>query len=290
MYLKLLCLLFLFLMSTQCKKKDTINNTNGQTSGNLVWIVTAEGGLNIRETPEQSGKILTLIPIYSLVDVMEEVGETIEINGKSGKWMGIRSATKSGYAFGGYIKQARRLDFQTSPNGNYTYEFISMPDPNGNLGDCRQNYMQEGCLVIVYESSNLKQINTFPGAPENWINSKLITFKWSIGDAGFGGEGVKSINIHTKEESDIWRWSTQLKMDGNTNGNEYDSNEFCIKANCFDLLQNPNLKEQLKASSNIKLYEQGSYHGSSQEYFTEINTRFGNFIYYPEKNILVSND
>lgn len=65
---------------------------------------TAKSGLRLRDKPTTTGsKVIGLIPYGERVDLLEEVGENIPIQGANGKWAKVQWAKKTGYAFGGFL-------------------------------------------------------------------------------------------------------------------------------------------------------------------------------------------
>jgi uncharacterized protein YgiM (DUF1202 family) len=68
-----------------------------------VRTVISKGGLRLRDTPDQKGEIITVIPEGEKVEMIEVTGEELTIAGTSGKWSRIRWRDKSGWVFGGFL-------------------------------------------------------------------------------------------------------------------------------------------------------------------------------------------
>ncbi len=278
---------------TGCKKGTTnqTNSTNGTSntpSSQIGKLVIAEGGLNARENPDLTAKVVFLLPNYYSIETYEEVGEEMEVKDKKGKWTKIDYEGKTGYVFGGYLTNARLNNSGHNEANTYYFNFYSTPaQGNTELTDCLSNYMQAGCLVVVYKASNNKPINAFMDTvADGWIDKDHLATSWSIGDAGYGGDGIKSINIHTKDSTDIYRRDSQMKI-GEEDGSE-ESDKLCLKEFCFDLKKNPNALTQIKSTRGLKFFESGQYQGSASEYSTEIQLGPNDtIVFFPGKNIVM---
>ena len=292
---KIITLVLISLVLGNCKK-GTSNSSDGNSNQNtgsnqFVRIVMAEGGLNIRETPMLDGKISFLIPKYSLIEVLEEVGEELEVKDKKGKWTKIQFGDKSGYAFGGYLTRAILEESRENPVGNYYYTFYSLPDyGQTEPSDCRANYMQAGCLVVVYKTGTHQVVNAFTDTlVQEWFDKNQLAACWSIGDAGYSGQGVRVINIFSKVETDIWNQESQVKM-GEDDVAAQEKESICLKTYCFDLKKNPDLIGQIKSTTGLKFYSVGTYVENNKSYSTEIP--FGenkSILFIPEKNVVIEN-
>ena len=273
-------------------KKETINQTNTSSdtpSSQTGKLVIAEGGLNARENPDLAAKVVFLLPNYSFLEEFEEVGEEIEVKDKKGKWTRISYEGNTGYVFGGYLTNSTLDNSESNPNNTYYYNFFSTPEPGIEYPtNCAGNFKQFGCLVVVYKTSNKQPINAITNTVVNgWIDKDHLATSWSIGDAGYGGNGVKSFNIHNNEEIEIWRRDSQEKF-AEDDGLE-ESDKLCLKTFCYDLKKNPNAIAQIKSTRGLKFYEPGQYSGSANEYSTEIHIGTNEaIIFFPGKNIVLS--
>lgn len=277
-----------------CKKKvSNYGNTDfhpqyNPASVQTTKIVMADGGLNARDVPSLEGKVAFLIPKYSMIEPTEEVGEEIEIKDKKGKWAKVQFGDKTGYVFGGYLVKAIIEGSEKNMEGSYYYTFYSTPEyGKEEPTNCMANYMQAGCLVVVYKTSNDQPVNAFTDTVVNgWIDKYHLATSWSIGDAGYGGNGIKSMNIHTKAETEIWRMDSQAKIGDDDTTEE--SERLCLKNICFDIKKDPDVIAQIKSNRNLKFYEPGQYQGSANEYFAEIQINPNDtIIFYPGKNAVV---
>jgi hypothetical protein len=68
-----------------------------------VRIVNVAEGLNLRDAPSMDGKILALVPFNAEVKALEETGDTVAIQGASGKWTRVEWNGKRGWVFGGFF-------------------------------------------------------------------------------------------------------------------------------------------------------------------------------------------
>ena len=72
---------------------------------NARWV-TEKQGLRMRESPDQKGRVLAVIPCASKVEFVSEKGETMTISGASGKWTEVKWNEKKGWVFGGFLGSA----------------------------------------------------------------------------------------------------------------------------------------------------------------------------------------
>lgn len=63
----------------------------------------APSGLIIRSEPNTSGERLGLIPYGKEVEVLQQQDETVEIQGKKGRWTRVRLGKTEGWVFGGFL-------------------------------------------------------------------------------------------------------------------------------------------------------------------------------------------
>lgn len=82
-----------------CAKSDEQGKTDGQ-------YVTAAGGLNMRNAPDATASVVTLIPQGAEVTVLERKGEEVEIGGRRGKWARVSSGSAQGWVFDGFLGKA----------------------------------------------------------------------------------------------------------------------------------------------------------------------------------------
>lgn len=82
--------------------------------------VTAKPGLKIRETPDQVGRVISLIEFGKSVWVMKEYTQKTEIDGIAGQWVyvqatygrdakGRRVPDKEGWVFSGYLSKRQQV-------------------------------------------------------------------------------------------------------------------------------------------------------------------------------------
>ena len=66
------------------------------------WVA-AEGGLRMRASADANATVVLLIPQGSEVKMIEEVGPSIEISGRTGKWTKVKFENSEGWVFGGFL-------------------------------------------------------------------------------------------------------------------------------------------------------------------------------------------
>ena len=79
---------------------NTLKGT--KIDGMKAWV-RAGGGLRLRDRPSADGNIVTLIPNFSEVTMIEETGNVITISGSTGKWTRMNYGDRTGWAFGGFL-------------------------------------------------------------------------------------------------------------------------------------------------------------------------------------------
>lgn len=90
-----LAILFTIVCST-CAKSDQQGKTEQQ-------YVT---GLNLRDAPNATAPVITLLPQGAEVLVLERKGEEVEIGGRRGKWARVSSGSAQGWVFDGFLGNA----------------------------------------------------------------------------------------------------------------------------------------------------------------------------------------
>ena len=65
--------------------------------------VISKGGLRMRETPDQKGEVMVVIPEGDKVELLETTGDEMTISGATGKWSKVKWKEKSGWVFGGFL-------------------------------------------------------------------------------------------------------------------------------------------------------------------------------------------
>jgi hypothetical protein len=106
--MKMLYIIMLSIILTlfiSCKKE--IEKPNDTTNSGTLRFVTANDGINLREAPDQDGKVVTLIPIGSEVKIIEERWDTLTLDEKTGKWTKVEWKEFSGWAFGGFLSESK---------------------------------------------------------------------------------------------------------------------------------------------------------------------------------------
>ena len=95
---------FLFSYCGTEQVKTAVDNPNVVERSPLIKLfVNAEGGLRMRDKGSTSGSIITTIPNFSEIELIEEDQNNITISGKTGKWSKIRYNNIEGWVFGGFL-------------------------------------------------------------------------------------------------------------------------------------------------------------------------------------------
>ncbi len=109
------------------------------------YYVSSKNGLWIRETPENTGIPIQLLPYNTKVNVIEKKNEEVKISGVIGKWMKVEVNDKTGWVFGGFLLSETYSNiksfFPKEIQGNFAKASDS-PDGNFSLSisDLKINY------------------------------------------------------------------------------------------------------------------------------------------------------
>lgn len=289
---KLILLLLSLSLIIFCKKET--QNTEIKIDTTTDRLVIADGGLHLREKPDQASKSILLIPNHSIVTFLNETGEKKEINGYAAKWNQISYGDKTGYVYGAFISPVKILGTEKNPKGDLTLTFYTiLSDANpGDKNDCTQNYMAFGCVIVIRKSADNTLLSSFDSKiAYHWIDNDHIAEEWIIGDAGYGGFGVRSVNVRTKAETDLWKREEMMDLgspEESSGKNEF--NRLCIKTICLDLNKNADILSQLKTNPNFKYYTKSTYKEKIDTYSTPISIDEKKSIeYIPSKNIIIEN-
>lgn len=77
---------------------------------------TAKSGLRLRDKPTtKDSKVIGLIPYGERVDLLEETGNEMKIDGANGKWSKVKWLNKTGYAFGGFLSGNKPVALPAKP-------------------------------------------------------------------------------------------------------------------------------------------------------------------------------
>lgn len=71
-------------------------------------VVTAKSGLAMREEPESTSKLVTLLPTNAIVNIAEK-GASVTLKGKKSNWYKVKYGKKEGWAFGAYLRMGDNL-------------------------------------------------------------------------------------------------------------------------------------------------------------------------------------
>ena len=124
-------LLFAAMLSIACKEraktkydefpgKPSAPSAGAETGGAAAdkFSVAVKDGLNLRDKPATTGKLLITIPYRTEVTVIKHEGDEITIQGRKGRWAQIQYQNKTGYAFSGFLSPV--ASSKDSVTGEYT--------------------------------------------------------------------------------------------------------------------------------------------------------------------------
>lgn len=123
--------LFAAMLSIACKEraktkydefpgKPSTPSAGGETSAAAAdkFSVAVKDGLNLRDKPATTGKLLVTIPYRTELTVIKHEGEEVTIQGRKGRWAQIQYQNKTGYAFSGFLSPVAAS--KDSVTGEYT--------------------------------------------------------------------------------------------------------------------------------------------------------------------------
>ncbi len=195
-----------------------INLTLAAKDHKPQYFVDAKGGLHLREEPSEKSKSILLIPDKSEIKILKEVGDSVKLNEKSGRWTEIQFGKKNGFVFGAYIRKYFLLDKKFSPNKKLFYEYYT---PEANY-DSQCSYdestgLEKECFIKIHQSINRKLIKIlnyneeiYPlqelgkgiwfGTKDWFDNKSLLIIDWDS-DGGNGFRDIGSLNIYSRKYS-----------------------------------------------------------------------------------------
>ena len=129
----ILVLVILIMSLPSCKKRE---------EAPIELIVTAKGGLNLREKPDsKSARILT-IPEGSRVTVIDGPMVEEKIDGLVGKWIGVRWEGKTGYVYDRFLRPANFVPRRAGCTPFMLYRIVCLPA--GEAEDLAAKYLPPG--------------------------------------------------------------------------------------------------------------------------------------------------
>jgi hypothetical protein len=80
-----------------------LNSAHGEPK---IMFVDTAAGLKMRKDPDQKAEVLVVIPNGKSVQIIEEKSEEMTIGSRTGKWCKVEFEGKTGWVFGGFLKQS----------------------------------------------------------------------------------------------------------------------------------------------------------------------------------------
>jgi hypothetical protein len=116
----------------------------------MMRVDTDKDNLLLRESPNTKSKIIIKIENYTYVDVLEIHPDTVTINQRKGNWTKILYNDKTGWVFGGYLRDLRKASINTIDDC-----------PEGGISNGIEQSLEKefGKLVITYPIKTLCQEN-----------------------------------------------------------------------------------------------------------------------------------
>jgi hypothetical protein len=116
-YTNLNFLLLIYLISSSTFSNPTIESvetiSNNSNILKMMRVDTDKDNLLLRESPNTKSKIIIKIENYTYVDVLEIHPDTVTINQRKGNWTKILYNDKTGWVFGGYLRDLRKASINT---------------------------------------------------------------------------------------------------------------------------------------------------------------------------------
>lgn len=93
------------LEATSDTKTNTYENDNNTDMAGALQkaLISADGGLTLREKPSTKGTSITNIPNKTEIIILEFLEKASTISGKTGSWCKVRFKSKEGYIFSPYL-------------------------------------------------------------------------------------------------------------------------------------------------------------------------------------------
>jgi uncharacterized protein YgiM (DUF1202 family) len=88
-------------------KQGVGNEAKSNTASVVMLWVDAEDGLVLRQGPGTGHEKVCVIPYGDKVELLEEQGEFLTIQGRGGKWSKVKWADKTGWVFGGFLSEKK---------------------------------------------------------------------------------------------------------------------------------------------------------------------------------------
>lgn len=176
--LPVVCLFLLLIITVSLQAKDPLP----------AKIVTAKAGLNVRETPDASGKKLGLVPFGETVEIYETKGEEVTIAGKSGHWVRIKWKKLNGWAFDAFLGD---------PGSSSLLEhFKSIAIQI--TGGCDCSFKKDSGDANVYGECGNGEETVEPTTKVAWVKGDSVMFEYtdSVYTEDESGEGSSTVSYY----------------------------------------------------------------------------------------------
>ncbi|WP_061209502.1 SH3 domain-containing protein [Leptospira borgpetersenii] len=105
MELRKIIILLLIFSAIMCDR----NNKEEKFSVKNLYVVP-ESGIKLRKDPNLTGKVIELIPKDTMIIILGEANDEVEIDKIKGKWFQARFDDKEGWVFSGYLSNSPSLE------------------------------------------------------------------------------------------------------------------------------------------------------------------------------------
>jgi hypothetical protein len=145
------------------------------------YHVCTKAGLRMRETPDQKGKQIALIPDSEKIVVLEEKSDEITISGKKGKWTRIEWKGKTGWAFGGFLcvdispEEQAAVDKHLLDISEFTGKTLVYGEPSS--GEYRTIEIRKNKTIEIYDSTTIDGTCKITGKYEVLRNDGIVEIK-----------------------------------------------------------------------------------------------------------------
>lgn len=145
-----------FLSTSACRAEDQAAR----------WVRSPEG-LNMRDAPSITGKVLVLIPDGAEVTVLEETGAVQTIQDAAGRWTRVEWNGLQGWVFGGFL--VKEITFmRIYAETIYEFDFIQKTHDEGYI---LSGFGSDRQTIVKMDRNGSEQWRA--NFPEFYINSKI---------------------------------------------------------------------------------------------------------------------
>jgi hypothetical protein len=145
------------------------------------YHVCTKAGLRMRETADQKGKQIALIPDGAKITFLEEQGDDITISDRKGKWSKVEWNGKTGWVFGGFLcmdispEEAEVVEQHVLDIKELTGKTIINGEPAS--GEYTTIEIKKNRTIELYNSTTIDGTCKITGKYEVTGNDGMVTLK-----------------------------------------------------------------------------------------------------------------